>query len=170
MSHGVDTEAFPRGALVGAAVLISVTILLAAGTRLGLLSPPQTAADARAEARVMPVVSHDLRILDQADGTVLIRDLGGSADIVIAPGSNNFIRGVMRGLARDRRLRGLDSTPPFTLTRYSDGELTLEDTATGRRIELGGFGPTNRDAFDRLLPGSKAPPEAKVSATRGFGF
>lgn len=166
----VDAEPFPRVALIGAFGLIGITLSLILAVRVGLVEAPRTPADVRVETRVTPAVSHSVQILDQDDGTVLIRDLGGTPDIVLAPGSNNFIRGVMRGMARERRARGLGSAPPFTLTRWSDGQLTLVDSATGRTIELGGFGPTNRDSFDRLLPGSKAPPELPMSQTQGFGF
>ena len=72
---------------------------------------------------------------------------------VIAAGQKTgFVRGVMRGLARDRRARGIDNRPPFTLTLWRDGELSLTDTATGRTIELSAFGPTNRATFAALLP------------------
>ncbi len=35
-----------------------------------------------------------------------------------------------------------DASPPFTLTRWRDGTLSLADEATGRRIDLDAFGPT----------------------------
>ena len=70
---------------------------------------------------------------------------------VLPPGSNGFIRGVMRGLARERMLHGIDAAPPFRLIRWADGRLSLEDTATGRLIDLAAFGPTNAQAFARLL-------------------
>ena len=41
--------------------------------------------------------------------------------------------------------------PPFRLARWSDGRLTLEDPTTGRRIELGAFGPTNAEVFAELM-------------------
>ena len=57
----------------------------------------------------------------------------------------------MRGLARDRHIRGLDGSAPFRLTRWSNGDLTLTDSATARVIELGAFGETNRKSFEALL-------------------
>jgi putative photosynthetic complex assembly protein len=47
---------------------------------------------------------------------------------------------------------------PFRLTHWSDGRLTLEDAATGRRIELESFGPTNMQAFASLLAAGKGAP------------
>ena len=61
------------------------------------------------------------------------------------------IRGLMRGLARERRMHGIGAEPPFRLTRYTDTQLTLTDTATGRVIELSGFGATNTATFAALL-------------------
>ena len=73
---------------------------------------------------------------------------------VVAPGTNGFLRGVLRGLARERKLERSAIEPPFRLTRWADGRLSLEDPATGRRIDdLEAFGPTNdgglRAAADR---------------------
>jgi len=94
-----------------------------------------------------------LRFVDRTDGAVVIIDIKqGRAASVIEPGQQTgFIRGVMRGLARDRKMRGIGNGPPFTLTLWRDGELSLRDTATGRDIELTAFGSTNRAAFAALL-------------------
>ena len=61
--------------------------------------------------------------------------------------------GKMRGMARERHMRGVGMAPPFTLTLWKNGTLSLEDKATGRSIEIGSFGPDNRAAFAALLPG-----------------
>jgi hypothetical protein len=43
-----------------------------------------------------------------------------------------------------------------TITQWADGALTLKDASTGRIVELGSFGHTNRAAFAQLLaPGVK---------------
>ena len=63
----------------------------------------------------------------------------------------------MRGLARERRMHGIGSEAPFTLTQWRDGELTLTDSATGRSIELNAFGTTNRAAFAALLRAPEFP-------------
>ena len=69
----------------------------------------------------------------------------------LQPGTENFIRGVLRGLARERRSHSLDRGIPFRLARHGDGRLTLQDLATGRRIDLQAFGATNVGSFRRLL-------------------
>jgi putative photosynthetic complex assembly protein len=167
----INAQEFPRGALYTAAGLIGFSLLLTSAVRLGFVDPAHTSAQVRAAAQVGIAAQQNLRFTDETDGSVLVTDATNASVVrMLKPGSNNFIRGVMRGLARDRRARGADSTEPFKLTRWTNGELTLEDAVTGRRIELGGFGTTNKESFDRLLPGSKAPPEPEVSPTRGFGL
>jgi putative photosynthetic complex assembly protein len=99
------------------------------------------------------VVEHrDLRFSDGNAGMVYIWDAG--LDVMVGsiePGNENFIRGVLRSFARDRRSRGISSYEPFRLARHADGRLTIEDTTTGRLIDLQAFGPTNFGAFKRLL-------------------
>ena len=110
----------------------------------------------RAQEKIAVVESRSLRFVDRADGAVVIEDVGrGGVASVIEPGQQTgFIRGVMRGLARERRMHGIGNAPPFTLTLWRDGELSLTDSATGRSIELTAFGSTNRAAFAALLPGA----------------
>ena len=80
--------------------------------------------------------------------------------VVLSPGDlkdkRGFVRGVMRGLARDRISRHIGEAPPFRLSQARDGELWLQDTATGRLIDLESFGVTNRAAFLDLLHSAEA--------------
>ena len=151
--HEIDDRPFPRAALIGAGALVGFTLLATAAVRLHVVPGPRTTAEARVARHVTVIEERSLRFLDQKNGAVLVEDVGrGTVATVIQPGTNNgFIRGVLRGLARDRKLRGIGQQPPFKLTHYNDGELTLTDTSTGRAIDLGSFGPTNYDAFGRLL-------------------
>jgi putative photosynthetic complex assembly protein len=88
---------------------------------------------------------------DRADGAVVVRTEDGAERAVLAPGTNGFIRGVLRGLARERRMNGKGADTPFHLVLRVDGRLALADPATGRTLDLGAFGHTNADAFARLL-------------------
>ena len=65
----------------------------------------------------------------------------------------------MRILARERRMNDEGRETPFRLIRWADGRLSIEDPATGRRIDLGAFGAANTQAFARLMPtsGGKTP-------------
>jgi putative photosynthetic complex assembly protein len=144
MPH-VSPDRFPRGALIGAGALIGLTLLAAGTARLQAISAP-------AHPVIEALETRDLRFKDQADGSVAIYQAPGDRLVAnLAPGTNGFMRALMRGLARERRMQGIGSEPPFRLISRRDGGLTLEDPATGRLVELRAFGPTNADAFARLL-------------------
>ena len=100
-----------------------------------------------------PVAARDLRFEDRADGAILIYDAGSTTPFEVVQGENGFLRGTLRGLARVRRSEGLDGSKPFHLAAWRDGRLTLEDTATGQRLDLEAFGHTNEAVFARMLPG-----------------
>jgi putative photosynthetic complex assembly protein len=57
----------------------------------------------------------------------------------------------LRALARERQKRDLGAGPAFELIARADGRLTLNDPATGERLDLESFGPTNAAVFARLL-------------------
>ncbi len=144
----IDTERFPRLALIAAGILIAGSITAAAAARHARVNAP--AAD-QAQT-VAPMAARDLTFFDMEDGSVQVRDASGDHVIyVAAPGTNGFIRGVLRGMARDRRSRGIGQEPAFRLAQWPDGRLSLEDLATGRTIELGSFGADNRASFAQLL-------------------
>lgn len=144
----IDTEPFPRWALIAAAVLVAGSITAAAVGRYINVN----AAEAAQSQTATPLAARDLTFFDMADGSVEVRDATGERVVfVAAPGTNGFIRGVMRGMARDRRARGIGQEPAFRLAAWPDGRLSLEDLATGRQIELGAFGADNRAAFAQLL-------------------
>ena len=163
-------EKFPVGALYAAAGLISITLLAVGGIRSGLLPAPETAPQARVREHAQPMVAHDFTFTDRADGALVVGDPAtGKPAMVLEPGSNSgFIRGVMRGLMRDRRLHETSRAAPVTITQWSDGALTLEDKSTGRILELGSFGHTNRAAFAQLLvPFAGTKLAAPASTTKG---
>jgi len=150
MAHAhIDDRPFPRGVLIGAGLLVAVSISAVGASRMGLLPGPQ--ADQAATATARPLAAREVRFSDREDGAVVIEDVAGGAPTVIPPGEGGFVRGVVRGLARDRRARDVGQDPAFRLTEWSDGRMTLEDTATGKRLDLNGFGPTNQKAMRDLL-------------------
>jgi putative photosynthetic complex assembly protein len=151
MSAKAASTSFPRGALLGAAALMTLAIVAAGGARLtgfGTSHVPDGE----------PLESRDLRFVDRSDGAVVITEVEtGRVVDVAAPGTNGFLRSTMRGLARDRKRRDLGAEAPFRLTRWADGRLSLRDEATGRSIDLGAFGPTNAAVFAHLMTGSATP-------------
>jgi putative photosynthetic complex assembly protein len=85
-----------------------------------------------------------------------VRDSHSGAMVAsLAPGTNGFVRSVMRGLVHERTRRGLGAAPPFRISQWPNGRLALEDTATSRLIDLDAFGDTNKDAFAQMLPGRR---------------
>jgi putative photosynthetic complex assembly protein len=151
MSATPVSTSFPRGALLGAAALVTLTIAAAGTARL-------TGIGTRHLPDGAPVESRDLRFADRADGAVVITEAGtGRVVDVASPGTNGFLRSTLRGLARDRKRRDIGAEAPFRLTRWADGRLSLQDEATGRRIDLGAFGHTNAAVFAHLMTGSAMP-------------
>ncbi|WP_421854990.1 photosynthetic complex assembly protein PuhC [Novosphingobium sp.] len=152
-------QTMPKGALTAALMLVVTALALTALVKVGVLSREAVPAIARSEAHVAPALVRQLSFTDRGDGAVVVRDVntGETVRILVdgVPG-NGFVRGVMRGMARERHIRGVGMAPPFTLTLWKNGTLSLEDKATGRNIELGSFGPDNRAAFAALLPGGAA--------------
>ena len=142
--HDHDTT-LPRGALLGAAGMVLFALVAVTAARLGGL-PTTEAPDARVD------VSRSLRFVDRDDGGVAVYAVEEDRLVEVLPsGEGGFVRGVLRGMARERRAHDIGSQPPFRLTRWSNGLLSLEDPQTGRRIDLNAFGVTNKDTFARFL-------------------
>ncbi len=99
----------------------------------------------------------ELRFLDGPGGTVLIIDARtGDTVSTIAPGSNGFLRATMRGLVRQRQIKGIGSEPPFRLVHYVSGHVSVIDPETGASVALDAFGQTNAAVFSRLLKEQKS--------------
>jgi len=138
----------PRGILIGAALMIALTIALSGAARLTGIGTTQMPASAAVESR-------SLHFADQRDGSIAVTDAAtGRTVAVVSPGTNGFLRGTLRGLARERKRQDIGADPAFRLVRWADGRLTLEDPTTRRVIDLAAFGPTNSGVFADLLTGS----------------
>lgn len=140
----------PTRVLIGAGALIGFVMLAVTVGRnegVGLTRMPPAS----------PVRSLVLRVEDEADGSIALRDAASGALVAaVQPGEDNFIRATLRSFGQARLRAGLTREPPFRLTRFTDGSLTLDDTATGRSVNLGAFGATNAQAFARLMPDAGA--------------
>ncbi|WP_448585234.1 photosynthetic complex assembly protein PuhC [Thermaurantiacus sp.] len=143
----------PKPVLLAVAAFVGLTLLLTSAVALGLLERPKPAVVERAEAGVARVAARSLVFADRADGALVVRDPAVAEPVaVIEPNSNQgFVRGVMRSMARERRLRGASQVAPYELALWADGRLTLLDPLTGRTVELDSFGATNRAAFRAFL-------------------
>jgi putative photosynthetic complex assembly protein len=156
MTSAVRTPAAASAELVprrAALAVLGGTALLVAGLgslRLGGYRP--TSADGP------PRAARALRFVDRADGGIDVLDAASGRVIDRAHGEQGFLRGTLRGLARERRRRRLGSDMPLQLQRRADDRLQLLDPATGERIDLDAFGPDNAAVFARWL-GPLTPPK-----------
>ena len=160
---GLDEQTFPKGILIAAAMMILAAVMTAATSRWTGIGVTRMSESAVVESRL-------LRFDDRTDGAVVVSSSPESRVLaVLEPGTHGFIRSVLRGLARERRLQGIGSDPPFELTRWNDGRISLADRGTGRRIELDAFGPTNAAAFSALLHAGEAERGGVATLTRVGG-
>ena len=145
MDHAVASSPSEslRLPLIGAGVLVVASIALTAGVRLSGMSISEPDA-AVSTTRV-------LRFDDRKDGGIDVVDAGTHRVIDTIVGQAGFVRGTLRGLARERHRAGIGSAAPFELVAHVDGRLTLIDPSTARRVDLESFGPTNMADFSRLL-------------------
>lgn len=132
-----------RHAVLAIAVLLVGTVLSVATVRQsGVLVKTPDAAATQTRA---------LRFEDRPDGSVAVIDHVRGTELDRVQGEAGFLRGSLRALARERQRRGLGPQEPFQLTARADGRLTLSDPATGERVDLESFGPTNAAVYARLL-------------------
>ena len=157
MSHS-HNERVPKSMLIMAGALIAVAFTMTATMRIAKIPPAASPSLLRSAEHAQIVKTRTLRFIDEPNRGVRIEDAGtgATASTIVPQQQTGFIRGVMRGLARERRMHGIGGGPPFTLTEWNDGELSLTDTATGRSIELNAFGTTNRASFAALLTNTEA--------------
>jgi putative photosynthetic complex assembly protein len=133
----------PRAALVAMAALVCLALAAAALVRwsgVDIREPDAAAVAVRA-----------LRFEDLPDGSIAVIDARDGARVRTVAGEAGFLRGTLRGLARERKRAGFGPEPPFELIGRADGRLTLSDPTTGRLVDLESFGPDNAGVFARLL-------------------
>lgn len=104
-----------------------------------------------------------LRFEDRPNGDVAVLDAATQTEIHRYVGEQGFVRGILRTLARERMRRGIGAGPAFDLMAHTDGRLTLVDQATGQRIDLESFGPTNLSSFALLHQASNSSSVSKES-------
>ena len=102
-------------------------------------------ADARA------VITKQLRFEDRSDGSIAVVSAPDGRVVKVIEGEAGFVRGILRAMARERRIKEVNQTIPFELIARADGRLTLLDPATGNRIDLESFGKDNVIEFAVLL-------------------
>jgi putative photosynthetic complex assembly protein len=140
-------QGIKKPALLAAATIFAVLSLLVSmnliGTQTVDLSPQRTV-----------VLARPLTFRDAAGGAIAVYDQGASEPFAVLPREGNtFMASALRLLGQNRELHTkAGREAPFTLTLWSDGKLSLSDTATGDTLELAAYGPTNAKTFAQLLP------------------
>jgi putative photosynthetic complex assembly protein len=142
MVQGIKKPALLATAAI-AAVLSLVVALNLIGTQTVDLSLKRTA-----------VVTRPLIFRDAPGGAIAVYDQGAKEPFAVLPRQGNtFMASALRLMGQNRELRTkAGPEAPFTLTLWSDGKLSLADTATGDTLELAAYGPTNAKTFAQLLP------------------
>jgi putative photosynthetic complex assembly protein len=125
-----------------AALLAVVVLLVANYVQSGKL-------EHQADADV--IAKKTLHFKDLPSGAVGVISADSGQMIAQVEGQAGFVRGILRALARDRRIRQISNDDAFELASHSDGRLTLIDLATNHRIDLESFGKDNAAEFAAFL-------------------
>lgn len=140
---------FPRGPLLAIGGLLLTVLIAVALVRLSGVDIRQPDAPA--------VDSRSLRFEDRPDGSISVIDARSGHTVHTVVGEAGFIRGTLRGMARERKRSGGGPEQAFELVSHADGRLTLSDAVTGRVIDLAAFGPINAAAFAVMLHADAIP-------------
>ena len=140
-------QRIPNALLKGILAVVIFTLVLVSGARMLGLQPAATPDDS-----VGVVQERMIRVDGNLGSAAKVWD-ADTGDLIadLDPEQAGFINGVMTALARERMLSKIDGNPPVRIVLFADGRLGLRDDLTGWRVELMGFGDTNRDAFLALL-------------------
>ncbi len=131
--------------------LPAVLVVAAVATAFGLVALGPNAVGGRTPPPSAPVVAERLlTFADMPDHGVAVMDHGQT--IATFEGEQGFIRGILRGLNRGRKMNDVPPGTPFRLSAYADGRLVLQDPATGTSLEMAAYGATNEGVFANLLP------------------
>lgn len=164
MSDPFEGRPFPRGVLIGAALLIAFVIAAAAMVRLTGVGGVEMPFAPVAEAR-------ELVFEDLGGGQTMVAlpgPEGADRNAVVAllqSGQDGFAMGVMRGMVRDRKARDIPLNAPYQLALLEDGRLVFRDPKVGTEIDLRAFGPTQVGAFAPMLR-VEPKPLAELSAAK----
>ena len=146
VQQGKDSLSPVAKIIVAAGIVIVLLLVFVNSRDLSQVREPDAA----------PTKVLQLRFEDRPDGSIAVINYQTGQVIDSVQGEAGFVRGTLRGLAQERKRRGLDSGPPFELIYRADGRLSLSDTATGRMLDLESFGPINAATFFKLFNASQA--------------
>lgn len=147
--QGEAVGTFPTGVIWGVGIVLAATLAMAAASvkdRSGVVETLSEGASKVVQENTFTATD------DRENKTIVIADADdGTVLEVVDRNSNGFIRGALRGLSRERDLRGIGSGEPFRVRLWEDGTLVLDDPSTGQVVALNGFGQDNARAFGKYL-------------------
>lgn len=151
MSESAEDFSPPRGALIGAAVLMAAAFIGAVVSRTTDVGAARLIEAPMVQSRMLTVTS-------ASDGSAVVTDAGdGSLVRDAKPGAEDgFIWGAINGLSYGRKQIGGPLDAPYELSRRADDRLVLTDTVTGQKVFLKSFGSSNAAAWARLLEHKEA--------------
>jgi putative photosynthetic complex assembly protein len=116
------------------------------------LSVSETSAAVVASPTPTVVAERLLRFIDMPDGGIDVMDAQTGQRLDLLHGEQGFVRGTLRGFARERKRNEVPLDTALSLVLHADRRLELRDQSTTHRVDLGAFGPDNAAAFARWLP------------------
>ena len=145
MGDPFKNRSVPKAALVGAAALVGVSLVLTtAHTQFGFGAGIHGPGDI--------VETRNLVFEDGSAGRIMVKDAEtGSLIADYPPGGGQFVRNLVRIMAKDRLAAGGGHAEPFTLALREGGYLSITDPVTEVTVELNAFGRDNIAAFAGLL-------------------
>mgnify|MGYP001793760652 CR=1 FL=1 len=153
MAHH-DEIIVPKPVLIATGVLMLTSLIIAGTARSANLEAAAREPLPRPETALL------LTFGEQEDGSLTVERSDGMT-VTVPEESKGFVGGVLRTFTRVRQRAHEDVNAPLELGLYASGALVLTDPATGERVPLDSFGPTNRRAFAQLLalPGVPTAPD-----------
>ncbi len=150
--HHHHQQMVPRGAIIGAGILIATTIIIVGFNQYQKsVSPP----DPGMFAEVSAVDERMVRFPVNAQGeAIAVVDAETGERIAVLEPSDGFVKTVLMSMSFNRRRDGYEGDPVFRLVRWEDARISIQDVETGVVINLGAFGPANKAVFERFLPDS----------------
>ena len=142
-------------------VILAMALLWAWGVSRedATYAPPQQQAS-------LPVTSADLLFVDGDRGRIDVLDARTRATLAVyESGEGSFLRGILRSLVRERRVRDLDPGGAFNLALLDNGSLVISDPETGYWMALEAFGIDNRRLFAELLEQALSEEIAAIGVT-----
>lgn len=145
----IDAKPFPRGALIGAGVMIGTVLVAVGAHQIIKFNTPAPAAEAVDPSDI--VAERTLRFVDVQGGTMAV-DASTGTELGMLGGTDGFIETVRRVMAFERDKHGVQPTTGFRLVQWRDGTYTLTDPAVGTHVRVDAFGKDNLAAFTQFLP------------------